>query len=110
MNISSVHSAAAAAAEAVQQAAASSSSTSSTQSTTTAGVDPLANENTFLKLLVAQIQNQDPLQPTDSIQFVTQLAQFSSLEQLVSINKGIKALDQSAPGQNSTNPTQPTSN
>lgn len=52
----------------------------------------LANTDTFLKLLVAQIQNQDPAQPTDGAQFLTQLAQFSSLEQLVSINQGIGTL------------------
>lgn len=85
---------------AVQAAAAvASQTTSNSQSAaSTSSVDPLANENTFLKLLVAQVQNQDPLQPTDSIQFVTQLAQFSSLEQLVSINQGIKTLDQTTPG------------
>jgi flagellar basal-body rod modification protein FlgD len=80
-------------------AAVTSQATTNSQSPATpSGVDPLANENTFLKLLVAQVQNQDPLQPTDSIQFVTQLAQFSSLEQLVSINQGIKTLDQPATG------------
>ena len=45
--------------------------------------DPLAQEQTFLKLLVAQVQNQDPMNPSaDPTQYVTQLAQFSSLEQL----------------------------
>lgn len=43
------------------------------------------NENEFLQLLVAQIQHQDPTNPTDSTAFVTQLAQFSSLEQLIAI-------------------------
>jgi flagellar basal-body rod modification protein FlgD len=42
--------------------------------------------------LVAQIQNQDPLNPTDSIQFVGQLVQFSQLEQLLSINQGVTTL------------------
>lgn len=41
----------------------------------------------FLTLLVNQLQNQDPLNPMDSQQFAVQLAQFSSLEQLISINK-----------------------
>jgi flagellar basal-body rod modification protein FlgD len=39
----------------------------------------------FLQLLVAQIKNQDPLNPTDSVQFVSQLAQFSELEQVIAI-------------------------
>jgi flagellar basal-body rod modification protein FlgD len=41
----------------------------------------------FLKLLITQLQNQDPMNPMDSQQFAVQLAQFSSVEQLVSINK-----------------------
>ena len=39
------------------------------------------DRNTFLKLFITQLQNQNPLNPTDSEQFVAQLAQFSSLEQ-----------------------------
>jgi flagellar basal-body rod modification protein FlgD len=49
--------------------------------------DPLANESTFLTLLVSQMQNQDPLDPVDSNQFVTQLTQYSQLEQLIGIHK-----------------------
>lgn len=45
------------------------------------------DENTFLTLLVAQLKNQDPLSPQDGTQFVSQLAQFSQLEQLIGINK-----------------------
>ncbi len=41
----------------------------------------------FLRLLVAQLSNQDPLNPQDGAQFVAQLAQFSSLEQLISIRQ-----------------------
>jgi flagellar basal-body rod modification protein FlgD len=43
-------------------------------------------QDTFLKLLVEQLKHQDPLSPQDSAQFVAQLAQFNSLEQLISIN------------------------
>jgi len=57
--------------------------------TTNSSTSGLANEQTFLQLLVAQIQNQDPMSPTDSTQFVTQLAQFSSLEQLIGIKQDL---------------------
>jgi flagellar basal-body rod modification protein FlgD len=46
----------------------------------------------FLKLLVAQLQNQDPMNPVDNQQFLAQLATFSSLEQLISINDGVTKL------------------
>jgi flagellar hook assembly protein FlgD len=46
----------------------------------------LTSEDTFLKLLVAQIKNQDPTSPTDPTQFVAQLTQYSELEQLIQIN------------------------
>jgi flagellar basal-body rod modification protein FlgD len=47
----------------------------------------LTSEDAFLKLLVAQIKNQDPLNPDDGIQFLTQLTGFSQLEQLMQINQ-----------------------
>ena len=40
----------------------------------------------FLQLLVAQMKNQDPLNPTDSSQSIAQMAQFSSLEQMQNLN------------------------
>ena len=49
----------------------------------TGGITP--SKDLFLQLLVAQIKNQDPLNPTDGTQFVSQLAQFSELEQVVAI-------------------------
>lgn len=73
-------------------------------------VDSLANQNTFLQLLVAQIKNQDPLQPTDGVQFLTQLSQFSEVEQLVAIRQGIDQLNQSkqnAPAQPQNGATTP---
>ena len=51
-----------------------------------ASTDPLASESTFLTLLVSQLQNQDPLNPTDSTQFVSQLTSYSQLEQLINID------------------------
>lgn len=55
-------------------------------STTTSAATPPVTENMFLQLLVAQLQNQDPTDPTDSTQFVTQLAQFQTMQQ--SLNQG----------------------
>jgi flagellar basal-body rod modification protein FlgD len=54
--------------------------------------DALANKGAFLQLLIAQIKHQDPLNPTDSVQFLSQLAQFSELEQMIGIRDEIKAL------------------
>jgi flagellar basal-body rod modification protein FlgD len=58
--------------------------------------DGLANEQTFLKLFVAQLKNQNPLQPQDGAQFVAQLAQFSSLEQEVQMRQDLDALKNAA--------------
>jgi len=46
----------------------------------------------FLTLLVAQLQNQDPLNPDDPTEFTAQLAQFSSLEQLYNLNESMAGL------------------
>src|SRR4051794_39894408 len=43
----------------------------------------------FLKLLVAQMKNQDPMAPTDNTAFVTQLAQFSQLDNSQQLNQNI---------------------
>jgi flagellar basal-body rod modification protein FlgD len=56
-------------------------------------VDPMVTEQTFLQLLVAQLQNQDPLQPQDGSQFVAQLAQFSSLEQEVQMRTDLDSIN-----------------
>jgi flagellar basal-body rod modification protein FlgD len=53
--------------------AASSSANSSNSSANT------VNEDTFMQLLVAELQNQDPSDPADSTEFVTQLAEFQNL-------------------------------
>jgi flagellar basal-body rod modification protein FlgD len=46
----------------------------------------------FMKLLMTQLQNQDPLKPMEHQEFAAQLAQFGSLEQLTNIQKGIEGL------------------
>jgi flagellar basal-body rod modification protein FlgD len=47
------------------------------------------DKSAFLKLLVTQMQNQDPLSPSDSTAYVSQLAQFSSLEQMQTVNQNL---------------------
>jgi flagellar basal-body rod modification protein FlgD len=74
-------------------AAAAASSTSSAS-----GTDSLGNQNTFLKLLVAQLQNQDPTQPMDGTTFVTQLAQFSDLQANVGSQQDLDAISKAYTG------------
>lgn len=50
------------------------------------------NYNTFLVLLTAQLQNQDPLAPMDSTQFTQQLVQFSQVEQQIRTNEQLSGL------------------
>ena len=59
----------------------------------------------FLKLLVAQLKGQNPLDPKDGTEFVTQLAQFSSLEELITIRTTLESLAK-APA-NTNTPTNP---
>ncbi len=62
-----------------------SSNTTSTESTSSLGgtSNGTVDKDAFLKLLVAQLSHQDPLQPTEGTEFVTQLAQFSTVEQQI---------------------------
>jgi len=62
---------------------------SSTQGSLTGQTGQIGQEE-FLNLLVHQLQNQDPLNPMKSEEFAVQLAQFSSLEQLIQINKNLE--------------------
>ncbi len=49
-------------------------------------------KNMFLQLLVAQIKNQDPMSPSDGVQFLSQLAQFQQLEQGMNMGQDITAI------------------
>jgi flagellar basal-body rod modification protein FlgD len=70
-----------------------SSSTSKTSSTgSSSSSSTTVDMNTFLTLLIAQLENQDPLNPDDPSQFTSELAQYSSLEQLTNINSSLDGL------------------
>jgi len=69
-------------------AASGSSSSGITAGTGTSQV----TKNMFLQLLVAQIKNQDPMSPTDGVQFLTQLAQFQQLEQSMNSGQDLTAI------------------
>jgi flagellar basal-body rod modification protein FlgD len=60
------------------------------------------DKNAFLKLLVAQMKNQDPLKPMDNTEFVAQLAQFSNLEQVMGINSRLDTLTAQGQGLQNT--------
>ncbi len=73
--------------------------TSSTTSATATASNNTLGQDEFLTLLVAQLQNQDPLNPADATEFTSQLAQYSQLEQLFNLND---SMDQLTAAQNSS--------
>jgi flagellar basal-body rod modification protein FlgD len=79
-------------------AAATTGSTTGTSnsaaSATAAGATITSSD--FLTLLVSELQNQDPTQPTDPNEYISQLVEVNSLEQLIAINSGITSLDTAA--------------
>jgi flagellar basal-body rod modification protein FlgD len=70
--------------------AASNPNSATSKSTPTTSGDAVT-KNMFMQLLVAQIKNQDPLNPTDGVQFLTQLAQFQQLEQSMNMSQDMTA-------------------
>jgi flagellar basal-body rod modification protein FlgD len=84
----------------VNSASAAQAALATTSKSTSATTDVSTNE--FLKLLVTQLQNQDPMNPMDNTEFLTQLASFSSMEQLVSINQGVTTLANASSSDTST--------
>lgn len=76
----------------VQMNTTQTSTANSTEQTSKSAVD----YQSFLKLLVAEMKNQDPTNPMDSTQYVAQLAAFSQVEQSVQINSKLDQLLQSS--------------
>ncbi len=65
-----------------------------TTTTTTASTKNVMGKDEFLKMLIAQLKHQDPMNPMDGTAFTAQLAQFSSLEQLQNINTQLTSFTQ----------------
>ncbi|MBF0505303.1 MAG: flagellar hook capping protein [Nitrospirae bacterium] len=68
----------------------SAGSTSSTGSLSSSSGSRTLGEADFMTLLIAQLKNQDPLNPTDNTQFVSQLATFSSLQQQTTMTQNLQ--------------------
>jgi flagellar basal-body rod modification protein FlgD len=66
-----------------------------TTTTTTAPASSNKVEDTFMELLLAELRNQNPMEPMDSSQMVTQMAQMNSLQELQKITASMKGVDQS---------------
>lgn len=79
----------------------SSAPTSSDSTAGGTGLSTMDTESTFLQLLVAQLQNQDPSQPQDGTQFVSELAQFSSVEQQLQMVQDLNTIASAVTGDTS---------
>lgn len=60
--------------------------------TSTNTTNNVMGQDAFMKMLIAQLKNQDPLNPMDGTEFAVQLAQFTSLEKLTNLNETMKVL------------------
>src|SRR6185503_7022306 len=68
----------------------------SNTNSTPAAAAPTVDYQSFLKLLIAEMKNQDPTKPMDSTQYVAQLATFSQVEQSVQTNSKLDQIMQSS--------------
>jgi flagellar basal-body rod modification protein FlgD len=75
------------------------SSTTSQQTSSNSNTDKLGMDQ-FLNMFIAQLKNQDPLNPMDSAQFTAQLAQYSSVEQLYGVNSTLTNIENTLSSQN----------
>lgn len=53
---------------------------------------PELDREAFLNLLVTQLQHQDPLDPMDQTEFITQLAQLQAVQEAIELNRGVQQL------------------
>lgn len=90
----------------VSSATAANNAATPTNTTTGSTSTSMADYNTFLQLLIAQVKNQDPTNPTDPAQYVQQFAALSQVQQGALTNQ---KLDQIITGLGLTTPATPTS-
>ena len=76
----------------MQVTSATAAASGSTSTATATKAASTVDYNSFLKMLIAQMKNQDPTNPTDPTQFVSQLASFSSVEQAIQTNTKLDSL------------------
>ncbi|MBE0656437.1 MAG: hypothetical protein IH602_02040 [Bryobacteraceae bacterium] len=69
--------------------------------------DRLANQDIFMQLLVAQLRYQNPMNPADGVEFMTQLTQFSQLEQTAAMRKDVKAISEFLAASQTAETTEP---
>lgn len=74
--------------------AAATSNTTNNSTSSQNALNGLGNTNTFLNLLVAQLQYQDPTNPVDGTTFVTQLAEFNDVEQNLAVRQDMDAVSE----------------
>lgn len=70
----------------------SSQTASASASTSTAASDANASQDRFLKLLVAQLNNQDPMNPMDNAQMTSQMAQINTVTGIQQVNETLKSM------------------
>jgi len=78
----------------VQSSSSAAAATTADQNSSAANAGTQVTKTMFLQLLVAQLKNQDPLNPADGTQFLTQLAQFQQLEQSINMGEDLTAVRQ----------------
>ncbi len=96
---------------ALQNPAANKAAAATAKDTTSSAASSAGNitSNDFLTLLVTEMKNQDPTQPTDPNAYIQQLVGVNSLQQLISINQELGVATGAAPSSNSSSPSSTTS-
>ena len=84
------------------QATPKDSTTSTNNSTNDASDSSDITSDDFLTLLVSELKNQDPTQPTDPTEYITQMVGVNSLQQLIEINQGLSSVEGTSPSTSSS--------